>query len=205
MKFTGLLVLMLICISCSKKTNDFRTRVAIQPIGKYDQELVDSIASKVRTFYGVEVAINEPIEMPKAFYTTVRSPRYRADSIIRYLRREKQDSLDYVMGITSYDISTTKKDAKGNIKEPVSTYKDWGIFGLGFCPGPSSIVSSHRMGAKHDLRVERAQKVALHELGHNMGLPHCPNKSCFMQDAAETIKTIDKVDFNLCEDCRKRL
>ena len=53
--------------------------------------------------------------------------------------------------------------------------------------------------------VERLKKVTMHELGHNLGLPHCPNNHCFMQDAAETIKTIDGVELNLCEECRDQL
>lgn len=53
--------------------------------------------------------------------------------------------------------------------------------------------------------MERLKKVTMHELGHNLGLPHCPNKHCFMQDAAETIKTIDGVELNLCEECRDQL
>lgn len=45
----------------------------------------------------------------------------------------------------------------------------------------------------------------LNELGHNLGLPHCPNKKCFMQDGAESIKTVDKVNFNLCEKCKSQI
>lgn len=44
------------------------------------------------------------------------------------------DSLDYIIGLTDKDISTTKK-ANGKMLEPASKYKDLGIMGLGFCPG----------------------------------------------------------------------
>ena len=45
----------------------------------------------------------------------IKSPRYRADSILRILKREKPDSIDYLIGILNKDISTTKRDRKGNI------------------------------------------------------------------------------------------
>lgn len=194
-------------VSCFNKVNQVsdKTIVAIQPLGNCNPTLIDSIAQKSKRFYGVEVVVypNQSI-LPKA-YINIKSPRYRADTIIDYLKQTKPDSVDYILAITNVDISTTKKDAKGNIKKPVHKYKDWGIFGLGYRPGPTCIISTYRMGSSIDLKTERAQKVALHELGHNFGLPHCANKNCFMQDGAESIKTVDKVNFNLCNSCKYKL
>ena len=44
-------------------------------------------------------------------------------------------------------------------------------------------------GASEALVRERLWKVAIHELGHTLGLPHCPNNGCLMQDAHGTVKT----------------
>lgn len=195
-----LIILLFACKNTSKETI-----IAIQPIGKYKKELIKPLSQKIETFYGYKTIEFAPVEIPKSFFVNIKSPRYRADSIIRFLRANKPDSISYVLGITDYDISTTKRDENGNIKTPASKYTDWGIFGLGFRPGPSCVISSYRMGSNYELKIERAQKVALHELGHNLGLSHCPNTSCFMQDAAETIKTIDKVGFNLCEVCMSKI
>lgn len=177
----------------------------IQPLGEVDQELMDSIANKASTFYKMRVLVNESILIPKSFFINEKSPRYRADSIIRYLQIIKPDSIEYVIGITSQDVSTTKRNPNGTIKEPVHKYKDWGIFGLGFCPGPTCVVSTFRFGKDKQLKIERAQKVALHEIGHNLGLPHCPNLACFMQDGAESIKTVDNVQFTLCDACKEKI
>ena len=54
--------------------------------------------------------------------------------------------------------------------------------------------------------IERLQKVVIHEVGHNLGLPHCKVDSrCVMRDAAEKIQTIDEVDAALCEACKSSL
>lgn len=199
-------VMLFFLLSCKQKIQqvDEKTiRVSIQPLGKCDAKLIDSVAKKVAHFYQVEVVINETQKLPQNAFVNIKSPRYRADTIIRSLREIKPDSIDYILAITNSDISTTKRNDDGEIKEPVRKYEDWGIFGLGFRPGPTCVVSTYRMGRKKSVKIERAQKVALHELGHNFGLPHCPNKNCFMQDGAETIKTVDKVDFNLCNSCQK--
>jgi archaemetzincin len=46
-------------------------------------------------------------------------------------------------------------------------------------------------------------KVALHELGHNFGLPHCSNTTCIMADAKGKDHLENEVGF--CIICRKNL
>jgi archaemetzincin len=53
--------------------------------------------------------------------------------------------------------------------------------GLGFCPGNVCVASTFRLSKKN--LKEQFYKVAIHELGHTQGLPHCEDKSCFMRDA----------------------
>lgn len=105
------------------------------------------------------------------------------------------------------DISTTKKDESGNVLKPESRYSDWGVFGLGYRPGCSSIVSTFRLGTSNrKLLLERIKKVCNHELGHNFGLPHCTSsETCVLRDAAETIKTVDNVDDTLCNICKAKI
>jgi archaemetzincin len=46
-------------------------------------------------------------------------------------------------------------------------------------------------------------KVAIHELGHTQGLPHCPNHSCYMRDVEGGNPTDEEDDF--CFLCREYL
>jgi len=125
--------------------------------------------------------------------------------LIRFLRKNIDRNYDFIIGLTDKDISTTKysNTSTKTIKEPTYKYADWGIFGLGFMPGKSCIVSTFRLKEKNFR--SRFIKICCHELGHNFGLPHCSDKSCIMQDAAETIKTIDNVKLNLCNSCKKKI
>jgi len=78
--------------------------------------------------------------------------------------------------------------------------------GLAYCPGNSCIVSTFRI--KHpdkEKHFSRLKKVALHEFGHNLGLPHCPDKACVMTDAVESVATIDNAQLALCKGCASKL
>jgi archaemetzincin len=145
------------------------------------------------------------VALPKNAFVNNKSPRYRADSLLVYLNEiRKWEEADFAFGITAEDISTTKRDENGNIKKPVYKYADWGIMGLAYRPGRAAIVSTFRLGKRHPQYYTRLEKVCIHELGHNLGLPHCPNKSCVMTDATESINTIDNCQASLCQSCEKK-
>lgn len=182
-------------------------KIAIQPYGKFDSALKDSVVVSIERTYGFTVTALPYKEIPRSAFINVKSPRYRADSILRILKREKAEEYDHVLGLTSLDISTTKRDENGNVLEPRYKYEDWGVFGLGAMPGASCVVSTFRLKTTdRKLLIERLKKVCNHEIGHNLGLPHCESSDkCVMKDGAESIKTVDFVDLVLCESCKSRV
>lgn len=195
--------ILFLIIGCSSPKDKV---VALQPFSGFPTELIDSVESAIQRFYGFQTILLDPISIPENYFVNVKSPRFRADSLIHYLKKTKPKGIDYVIGLTTKDISCTKRDKHRKIKTPENKYSDWGVFGLGYRPGPSCIVSTYRIFSAVKLKnIERLQKVCLHELGHNLGLPHCPNEDCFMRDANETIKTIDFVEVNLCANCNARI
>lgn len=172
--------------------------IALVPMGFSDAAMLNLLQSEITNFYQTRVTITATVEMPAAAWYAPRN-RYRADTIIAILARSKQyAAYDKVIAITGKDISTTK-----------GQYPDWGILGLGFCPGKSCVVSTRRLkksatGTRH--LQERTVKVALHELGHTFGIPHCANSSkCLMRDAGGTVKSVDAEEKYLCPKCRGML
>jgi archaemetzincin len=209
-----LMLLMLFFTQCKQKNPapslattslSQRSIILLQPLGDFPAPELEYLRPLVADFYKTDVIIGVAQSIPKNFITAVKGRRYRADSILRWLKKNQPTDIRYTAGLITTDISTTIRNEDGSIKAPASRYADWGVFGLGYQPGPSCVISSFRIkkGTMNQYR-QRLAKVVLHELGHNMGLPHCIN-ACFMKDAVEKLSTVDAEPMTLCEDCRKKL
>jgi archaemetzincin len=186
-------------------TPEKKHKIGLQPIGQYDPAQLQFIQNELQQFYKVPVILLKETPMPVTFRNMTKGERYSADSIIKWLAQTAPDSITKVVGLTHKDIFTTVKE-NWQIKEPESKYAVWGIFGLGYMPGRSCVISDHRLKTNDMARFHhRLRTVIIHELGHNMGLPHCSTKSCIMSDANERIQTVDNSADNYCKKCKERL
>ena len=169
------------------------TIIAIQPLGEVHKERLDIVKKGLEDAFGLKVETLETKPLPKEAWYEPRS-RYRADKLLGFLDNQTAAKYRIVIGLTSKDISTTKDE-----------HKDWGIFGLGELGGRVCVVSTFRLnarGADEAKLRERFRKVAIHEVGHVMGLDHCPTKGCVMRDAESSILTVDEEDGKFCEECK---
>ena len=157
--------------------------IAIQPFVDIPKENVDYVALYLKKMYA-NVIINKPIEFPKNSLNQART-RHRADSLIHFLSAQTKPGY-LTIGLTTGDISTTKNTP------------DWGIMGLGSCPGNSCIASSFRLHGKN--KMEKLFKVAIHELGHTQGLKHCSVNDCLMHDAEGKDRLDEEKEF--CKNCK---
>jgi len=173
----------------------------------FSPSLVDTVRVAIYNVFGFKVVALGKKDLPSSAFINIKAPRYRADQLLKFLEEVRPDTIDFILGLTVKDISTTKKDPSGNTKKPASRYYDWGVCGLGYIAGPCSVVSTYRLKAKdEDLFLQRFKKTCVHELGHNLGLPHCEyDDKCVLRDAAETVRAIDHVDLWLCDQCKKKL
>lgn len=205
MKYMFLIIAFILC-SCSKSAVNKDTTIGIIPYKGINQKNVVMLQQAIERYYGVNVKLLNSHPLPKSAFVNTKSPRYRADSLIKIQERTIPKNVDYILGLTENDISTTKREKDGSIKKPASRYSDFGIMGLAYCPGNSCVVSDFRLKHKNkEIHFGRFKKVVIHELGHNFGLPHCPNKKCVMTDAVESIKTIDNANPDLCNACKSKL
>ncbi|HVO29517.1 MAG TPA: matrixin family metalloprotease [bacterium] len=167
--------------------------VFLQPLGKDLPDAdVEMVATALREFYAIDVRTLARVDLPQEAWYPPRK-RWRAEKILAFLKDRVPERGDHILGLTQADVSTTKGE-----------YEDWGVMGLGDLDGATSVISSFRChkkstGAKN--ARERLAKTAVHEMGHNLGLDHCPNAGCLMHDAEGQVTETDG-DYDLCEHCR---
>jgi len=167
-------------------------KIGVLYFSPIDKELKAALLQNITATYHCTVTeIKGVAAMPVAAYYKPRN-RYRAPVLLNYLNT--YSGYDKIIGITTKDISTTK-----------DAIHDWGVMGLGNCPGKSCVISTFRLKTPNKLLFnDRFIKVALHELGHTMGLPHCTfSNTCFMESAEGTIKSVDRETKFLCVHCKK--
>ena len=203
------LIPLLFLLSCAQlNTTKKSDLIAIQPFGTVDVDQVDSVQSGIHEMYDKRVVILPKVDLPQMAYTEIRYPRYRADSLVEWLSQNRPDSVDIIFGLTDQDISITKyKKGTREIKEPEWQYKDFGIFGLGRVSGHACVVSSNRLHKNVSSKTfyKRLQRISCHEIGHVLGLRHCPEPQCLMNDANEKISTVDNSTGELCEKCQNKI
>ena len=167
--------------------------IAVQPLGPVKAERLAVVKQGLEQAFGVTVELRKASPLPKSAWYAPRA-RYRADTLLDHLKETAGPKPPVVIGITEKDISCTKDE-----------HVDWGIFGLGELDGRACIASTFRLGARgadeKKLR-ERLRKVAIHEVGHVTGLPHCPKAGCVMQDAEASINTVDRESGAFCAECK---
>jgi archaemetzincin len=175
-----------------------RAKVILVPLRSFPDDLLESVEEALRGELDVEVEVHEVVELPEAAYYKPRR-RYRADELLDFLDQYAADDDTKVLGLTEVDISTTS-----------DPYPDWGIFGLGRAPGASAVISSYRLKRKPKNREHvrfRVATVAVHEIGHTFGLPHCDEKAveCVMLDAEGGIENTDVSSGTFGPKCRRML
>lgn len=178
-----------LCVSCNRPKV-----IYIQPLGRVEQADINIVKRAVENFYHRPCVVK-----PERGFTTDiladSKTRYEASRIL-----SKYNTSDYTLILTAQDIA---------VVNPQRHVKEWGVFGQGYQPGTTCVVSTFRL--KKDVSAElfhqRLIKVCLHELGHNFGLPHCSSGDtrCLMRNAEGTIKQVDDEQVFLCAQCRKKL
>jgi archaemetzincin len=154
-------------------------------------ELFRRLGEAIERTYALPVEVHPPWFDPEHAYDPARG-QYDSTRLLAALRTSPRPSAARVVGVAAVDLFV-----------PVLTY----VFGEAQLGGRAAVLSTHRLRPEvyglapdEDLVAERAEKEALHELGHTWGLLHCHEPDCVMR-ASTYAEEIDLKPAELCGRC----
>lgn len=150
-------------------------KIGVLPVGHISPEVQHDLAGAlIKIFPDTSCfAIGEALPIPAGAYVDKRG-QYNSAVILSAVRvfAESNAGFDRVLGVVDVDLFASGLNF---------------VFGEAFSPGRAALISLWRLrpsfyGEPNDDGVFflRTLKEAVHELGHTLGVRHCPKESCVM-------------------------
>lgn len=170
--------------------------IALVPIHLAEgRSLLRRLEVRLADAFGLEVEVRRPWFDPDRCFDPSRG-QYNSTLFLAQLQGGTGAAFARVLGVTSVDLFI-----------PVLSY----VFGEAQLPGRAAVMSLHRLApelyglpADPARLTERAEKEAIHELGHTWGLIHCRQPECVMRSSTY-VEEIDLKGPRFCGECRKAL
>lgn len=174
-------------------------KIGILSIGQVDTQIIDRIKENLNTIFPktTSTPMTKPLPIPEEAHDETRQ-QYNADIMLNRIHNhtEKEKSLNRILGIVDCDI----------FAPPLSF-----VFGKAEYPGKIALISLHRLRPEFygktpntELFLERSTKESVHELGHTLGLKHCPNPFCVMYFSNSIFET-DRKQSLFCNKCYTKI
>jgi archaemetzincin len=170
-------------------------RIGILRVGKVDENVLERVRERLGVAFPETTCevIAKFLNIPEEAFDR-RRKQYRSDIILNVVSRQakREKVFDRVLGIVNVDLFVPRLNF---------------VFGEAECSGKAALISLWRLRPKFygkppnmELLVRRSVKEAIHEIGHTLGLNHCPNPFCVMYFSDSIFET-DRKQGLFCNKC----
>lgn len=170
-----------------------RQRIGIIPIGDISGIVPKVIAAHISGYLDLPATLLAPMQTPHYALDRQRC-QYDAGPILNHLESGLFNSVDKVVGILNVDLFV-----------PVFTH----VFGEARQGGRVALISIFRLkenamdtNSDSSTALERAAKIALHEVCHLYDLTHCESRQCLMYFSA-SLPDLDRIPLSFCRYCSR--
>jgi len=165
--------------------------IHLHPIGKIPKQILETVGEGLEEILKYKVVLREEIAIPISAYDQRRG-QYTASEILSMLKSKGE----LVLGVADVDLYA-----------PGLNF----VFGQAFPQAKTAIISLsrlrqefYRLPSDEALFRERAIKEAVHEVGHLLGLGHCPDVKCVMA-FSNSLADTDRKGSHFCARCAIRI
>lgn len=170
-------------------------KVALLPVGQIAQDLLTELARGLTHVFPDTACqiLQDPFPLPKEAFDKHRN-QYNSSYILNQIRAYAAGQQDFskVLGLVDVDVFSSGL-----------TY----VFGEAYVAGRAGLVSLWRLNpsfygeaSSMEMLFLRTLKEAVHEVGHTLGLQHCPRGWCVMHFSNSIFDT-DKKQSLFCSQC----
>lgn len=168
--------------------------VELVRVGEAPPEILDFLAWTLGEDGLFAVRAGEPLTGLDFAFDPLRE-QWNALLLLEALRSRRREPAGKVLGVAAVDLFL-----------PIMTH----VYGAAETGGVAALFSCFRLRPEYggqppdaDLLLARCRKEALHELGHTLGLVHCPDSACVMSFSS-AVEAVDAKRDEYCRRCARR-
>jgi archaemetzincin len=167
----------------------------VVPVGDVEGEILDYLCRELEESFGRSCLLADPLAHPAFAYHESRE-QYLSSYILEQLTQPELGHAFRVLGVVDLDLYVPELNF---------------VFGQAAKGGRSALIGLPRLRQSfyglpddEELFRQRVVKEAVHELGHTLGLNHCPHRSCVMH-FSNSLADTDFKERHFCPRCRSQL